>query len=101
MSNELQQEINTTELLMRISNDVAVVKTELTNMKANIQEDMTSVNKRISALETKVSTLEHSDDVKYASRYKRTIAYILTGLGGVFIAKLPDVIVLIIKAVQG
>lgn len=101
MSDALQKEINATELLMKISNDVAVVKNEISNMKTNMQEDMSSVNQRISTLENKVSTLEHSDDTKYASRYKRTIAYILTGLSGAIIAKLPDVIVLIIKAIQG
>lgn len=101
MNDVLQKEINATELLMQISNDVAVVKNEISNMKTNMQEDMSSVNQRISTLESKVDTLEHSDDTKYASRYKKTITYILTGLGGAVIAKLPDVVVLIIKAIRG
>ena len=101
MGNELQKEINTTELLMKISNDVAVVKNELTNMKVNIHEDMEAMNCRVKKLEDKVSVLEHSDEVKYATRYKRIIAYVLTGVGGMFIAKLPDVVCLIIKSVRG
>ena len=54
MSNELQKEINTTELLMQISNDVAVVKNELTNMKASIHEDMDEITCRVEKLEDKV-----------------------------------------------
>jgi hypothetical protein len=101
MSNEIQKEINTTELLMQISNDVAVVKNELTNMKANMHEDMDAINSRVKKLEDKVSVLERSDDAKYASRYKRLLIYFATGFGGICIAKIPDVILLIIKALKG
>jgi ElaB/YqjD/DUF883 family membrane-anchored ribosome-binding protein len=101
MANELQQEINTTELLMQISKDVAVVKNEVSNMKSNMQEDMNTVNQRLSSLESKVAILERSEDAKYATRYKRVISHILVGVGGVFIAKLPDVIILIIKSIKG
>lgn len=113
-----EQEINVTSLLLQISSDVAVIKNDMANFKESCKADnedlrkdfsreitnlSESVNKRINSLQTvqntlvgDVDTLKHKDDTKDANSYRKIIAFCLTALGGMLLAKLPDFFAFII-----
>ena len=115
------KEINMIELLLKISNDVPSIKTDMTNFKeaqrlekentAKEMEDLrTDYNREIKELNDRlmnklqtlqsvqnnlvgeVDTLKHADEKKDAKRWKTTLAFIGTALSGLFIGKLPDII---------
>ena len=115
------KEINIMELLLKISNDVSSIKTDMTNFKEaqrlekenttkemedlriDYKRDIKELNdKLMSKLQTlqsvqnnlvgDVDTLKHADEKKYAKRWKTTLAFIGTALSGLFIGKLPDII---------
>ena len=120
MSDEVK-EINVIELLLKISNDVSSIKTDIINFKETQKSDKESISKEIadirsdyerdikelndrlmSKLQTlqsvqnnlvgDVDTLKHADEKKDAKRWKTTLAFIGTALSGLFIGKLPDII---------
>ncbi len=115
------KEINIMELLLKISNDVSSIKTDMTNFKeaqklekentskeiADVRtdykrdlEDLESrVMGKIQTLQTvqnnlvgDVDTLKHADEKKDAKRWKTTLAFIGTAVGGLLVGKLPDII---------
>lgn len=115
------KEINIMELLLKISNDVSSIKTDMTNFKeaqklekenmskeiADVRtdykrdlEDLESrVTGKIQTLQTvqnnlvgEVDTLKHADEKKDAKRWKTTLAFIGTAVGGLLVGKLPDII---------
>ena len=115
------KEINMLELLLKISNDVSSIKTDMTNFKeaqrlekenttkemedlrTDYKRDIKELNdKLMSKLQTlqsvqnnlvgDVDTLKHADEKKDAKRWKTTLAFIVTALSGLFIGKLPDII---------
>lgn len=115
------KEINMLELLLKISNDVSSIKTDMTNFKeaqrlekenttkemedlrTDYKQDIKELNdKLMSKLQTlqsvqnnlvgDVDTLKHADEKKDAKRWKTTLAFIGTALSGLFIGKLPDII---------
>ena len=115
------KEINMLELLLKISNDVSSIKTDMTNFKeaqrlekenttkemedlrTDYKQDIKELNdKLMSKLQTlqsvqnnlvgEVDTLKHADEKKDAKRWKTTLAFIGTALSGLFIGKLPDII---------
>ena len=115
------KEINILELLLKISNDVSSIKTDMTNfkeaqrlekenttkemedLKTDCKRDIKELNdKLMSKLQTlqsvqnnlvgDVDTLKHADEKKDAKRWKTTLAFIGTALSGLFIGKLPDII---------
>ena len=115
------KEINMLELLLKISNDVSSIKTDMTNFKeaqrlekenttkemedlrTDCKRDIKELNDKLtSKLQTlqsvqnnlvgDVDTLKHADEKKDAKRWKTTLAFIGTALSGLFIGKLPDII---------
>ncbi len=115
------KEINMLELLLKISNDVSSIKTDMTNFKeaqrlekenttkemedlrTDYKRDIKELNDRLmNKLQTlqsvqnnlvgDVDTLKHADEKKDAKRWKTTLAFIGTALSGLFIGKLPDII---------
>lgn len=98
---KIQDSINTTELLMNISKDVAVIKNDMQHLKDDAKERDESVGKRLSALEESVASLQDKDDKEYASRYKKALAFTLTAFGGMLTAKLSDIIVAIVNVFRG
>ena len=115
------KEINIMELLLKISNDVSSIKTDMTNFKeaqrlekenttkemedlrTDYKRDIKELNDRLmNKLQTlqsvqnnlvgDVDTLKHADEKKDAKRWKTTLAFIGTALSGLFIGKLPDII---------
>ena len=123
---EQTDKINIVELLMRIKEDVASIKTDMVNFKeaqrtdkdiimkeisdvrADYKRDLTDMEARfitkINGLQSvqnslcgDVDTLKYAEDKKDAKRYRRIIAFIATALGGMILAKLPDFIAFCIK----
>lgn len=123
------KEINILELLLKISNDVSSIKTDMTNfkeaqrlekenttkemedLKTDCKRDIKELNdKLMSKLQTlqsvqnnlvgDVDTLKHADEKKDAKRWKTTLAFIGTALSGLFIGKLPDIISTLIIALS-
>jgi hypothetical protein len=89
---------------------------EIQDVRADYKRDLAECSKAINDLETKfmakannlqtvqnnlvgdVDTLKHAEESKYAKRYKVALAFIATGLGGMFLGNLPEIIALWIKA---
>lgn len=123
---EQTEKINIIELLMGIKEDVSSIKTDMANFKeaqrtekdtimkeisdvrADYKRDLADMEARFSAkinglqsvqnnLCGDVDTLKHAEDKKDAKRYRMTIAFIATALGGMALAKLPDFIAFCIK----
>lgn len=121
MSEEAKKEINMMELLIKISNDVSSIKTDMTNFKeaqklekenttkeiADVRNDYkrdledleSKVMSKIQNMQTvqnnlvgDVDTLKHAEEKKDAKRWKTTMAFIGTALGGLLLGKLPDII---------
>lgn len=113
-NNSNAKDINILELLMKISNDVSSIKTDMSNFKENQKKDIAGVRddykRELSALETtvmsringlqsvqntlvgEVDTLKNADDRKDANKWRRITAYVCTALGGIILAKLPEII---------
>lgn len=125
MSDEVK-EINIIELLLKISNDVSSIKTDMINFKETQKSDKENIakeivdmrsdyerdikdlnNKIMNKLQTlqsvqntlvgDVDTLKHAEEKKEAKRYRTVIAFVITALGGMVLAKLPDFIIYLIK----
>lgn len=112
--NSESKEINVMELLLKISNDVSSIKTDMENLKKNQAKDNADVradcqrdiedlerrmNVKINNLQSvqnnlvgDVDTLKHAEEKKDAKRWKTTIAFIGTAIGGLIIGKLPEII---------
>ena len=118
--------INIIELLMGIKEDVSSIKTDMANFKeaqkterevimkeisdvrTEYQRDLADLESRVMArvnglhsvqnnLVGDVDNLKSEEDKKDAKRWRMTIAFVLTGLGGMALAKLPDFIAFCIK----
>lgn len=118
--------INIIELLMVIKEDVSSIKTDMVNFKEAQRIEKDTIMKEISAVRAdykrdltdmearfttkingiqsiqnslcgEVDTLKYAEDKKDAKRYRRIIAFIVTALGGMILAKLPDFIAFCIK----
>lgn len=125
-NNTSNDKINIIELLMGIKEDVSSIKTDMANFKeaqrtekdiimkeisdvrADYKRDLSELEARVmgritnmqsiqSNLVGDVDTLKSAEDKKYAKRWRMTIAFVLTGLGGMALAKLPDFIAFCIK----
>lgn len=113
--------INELEILMQIREDVSSIKTDMANIKNNQQKDKeeigkdisdvrsdcnraiktleNSMNARINNLQSvqntlvgDVDVLKHQDEKKDAKKYRTVIAYLFTAIGGMLVAKIPEII---------
>ncbi len=118
--------INIIELLMGIKEDVSSIKTDMANFKeaqkterevimkeisdvrTEYQRDLANLESRVMAkvnglqsvqnnLVGDVDNLKTAEDKKLAKRYRTMIAFVLTALGGMALAKLPDFVVFLMK----
>lgn len=91
------------KVLMEIKEDVASIKTDMSNLKTNSVKDFVGINTRLDKMEMQVKQnqeniddlfeiVNSSEDKKDAKKYRAFTAYLLTAIGGVVIAKLPDII---------
>jgi hypothetical protein len=123
---EQAEKINIIELLMVIKEDVSSIKTDMANFKEaqrtekevimkaiedvrcdcerELKELETRLTAKVNGLQTvqnslvgDVDNLKKADDKKDAEKYRKILAFISAGLGGMALAKLPDVITYFIK----
>lgn len=113
--------LNIIELLMGIKEDVSSIKTEMASFKEaqkvekentlkEIEDVRTDYKRDLADLESRifsklnhmqtvqnnlvgdVDTLKHAEERRDAKRWRTVMAFIGTALGGMLIAKLPDII---------
>lgn len=95
--------------------DKEAIQKDIADVRADYQRDLTALESKLSSkiavLQTTqnnflavqnnlvgdVDNLKTAEDKKLAKRYRTTIAFILTGVGGMVLAKLPDFIAFCIK----
>lgn len=99
--------------------DKEAMQKEIADVRADYQRDLTALESKLTSklavLQTTqnnflaiqnslvgdVDNLKMADDKKLAKRYRSTIAFILTAVGGMILAKLPDFIAFCIKLSGG
>lgn len=115
------QSVNVLELLLKISNDVSAIKADVTNLKETQSKEREEISKEIedakkdvykelstfkkdvnahinslqsiqNTLVGDVDTLKHADENRDAKRWRAVISYVVTALGGMLIAKIPDIV---------
>jgi hypothetical protein len=123
---EQTEKINIIELLMVIKEDVSSIKTDMANFKEaqrtekevimkaiedvrsdcerELKELETRLTAKVNGLQTvqnslvgDVDNLKKADDKKDAEKYRKILTFVSAGLGGMALAKLPDVLIYFIK----
>lgn len=113
--------INELEILMQIREDVSSIKTDMANIKNNQQKDKEEIgediadvysdcNRALKLLEDNMNTkindlqsvqdtlagevdvLKHKEEKEDARKYRTIIAYLFTAIGGMIVAKIPEII---------
>lgn len=126
MSGE-NKDVNTVELLLKISSDVSAIKTDMQNFKdsyksekenllAKIEdvrkdfdkeikttreafdEKLKQQDAQIKLLTTYTEALRTQKDKEDAKKWRTTIAFILTGVGGLLIGSIPFILKAFIQA---
>lgn len=109
-----ENKINMVELLIGIKEDVSVIKTKMSSfeeaqerdreflsnkidiLEAQHEEDIKEIseafNEKISSLQEEVNSLKRLKDEEDAKRWRAVVKYFLTALGGILVAKLPDIL---------
>lgn len=95
--------------------DKEAIQKDIADVRADYQRDLTALESKFSSklavLQTTqnnflavqnnlvgdVDNLKTAEDKKLAKRYRTTIAFILTAVGGMILAKLPDFIAFCVK----
>ena len=126
MGSEKSADINLTELLLKISSDVSAIKTDMQNFKdsyksekenllAKIDDARADFEKEIKALKesfdekikqqdaqiklltTYTEALRTQKDKEDAKKWRTVMAFVLAGLGGMLLSRVPDIIMFLIK----
>ena len=105
---EAEESLNTAELLLKISTDVAEIKSDMSNFKesyktekenllAKIEDlrndtdkEMARQDAQIKQLSVYIEAIRTAKDKADAKKWRTTLAFILTGLGGILLARVPD-----------
>lgn len=124
------KDVNTVELLLKISSDVSAIKTDMQNFKDSYKSEKENLLAKIEDVredcEREVKTIRESFDEKIkqqdaqikllttytealrtqkdkddAKKYRSVIAFILVGLGGMLLSLIPSFIIFILKAKIG
>jgi len=127
MGSEKSADINLTELLLKISSDVSAIKTDMQNfkdsyksekenlltkiddvredfdkeiktMKEAFGEKLKQQDAQIKLLTTYTEALRTQKDKEDAKKWRTTIAFILTGIGGLLIGSIPFILKAFIQA---
>lgn len=127
MGSENKDNINLTELLLKISSDVSAIKTDMQNfkdsyknekenllakiddvrkdfdkeirtMKEAFDEKLKQQDAQIKLLTTYTEALRTEKDKTDAKKYRSIIAFILTGVGGLLIGSIPFILRAFIQA---
>ena len=123
---EQSEKINIIELLMGIKEDVSSIKTDMANFKETQRTEREAIMKEISDVRTDyqrdiadlesrvmskinglqsvqnnlvgdVDTLQHAEEKKDAKKWRTVIAFIITAVGGMITAKIPDFITFLVQ----
>lgn len=81
--------------------DLTALESKLTSKLAVLQTTQNNFLAIQNSLVGDVDNLKMAEDKKLAKRYRTTVAFILTAVGGMILAKLPDFIVFCIKLSGG
>ena len=127
MGSENKDNINLTELLLKISSDVSAIKTDMQNfkdsyknekenllakiddvredfdkemkaMKEAFEEKLKQQDAQIKLLTTYTEALRTQKDKEDAKKWRTTIVFILTGIGGLLIGSIPFILKAFIQA---
>ncbi|MBR2724682.1 MAG: hypothetical protein IKB72_04525 [Ruminococcus sp.] len=126
MGSENKDNINLTELLLKISSDVSAIKTDMQNFKdsyknekenllakiddvredfekdikalrESFDEKIKQQDAQIKLLTTYTEALRTQKDKEDAKKWRTVIAFILAGVGGLLIGSIPFVLKLILQ----
>ena len=126
MGSENKDNINLTELLLKISSDVSAIKTDMQNFKdsyknekenllakiddvrEDFEKDIKALREyfdekikqqdaQINLLTTYTEALRTQKDKEDAKKWRTVIAFILAGVGGLLIGSIPFVLKLILQ----
>lgn len=126
MGSENKDNINLTELLLKISSDVSAIKTDMQNFKdsyksekenllakiddvredfekdikalrESFDEKIKQQDAQIKLLTTYTEALRTQKDKEDAKKWRTVIAFILAGVGGMLLSRLPDIIMFLMK----
>lgn len=124
------KDVNTVELLLKISSDVSAIKTDMQNfkdsyknekenllakiddvrkdfdkeiksLKESFDEKVKQQDAQIKLLTTYTEALRTAKDKSDAKKYRSVIAFILAGLGGMLLALVPSFFIFLIKTKIG
>lgn len=124
------KDVNTVELLLKISSDVSAIKTDMQNfkdsyksekenllakiddvrkdfdkeiraMKEAFEEKLKQQDAQIRQLTVYTEALRTAKDKSDAKKYRSVIAFILVGLGGMLLALVPSFFIFLIKTKIG
>lgn len=116
MSNESKDNINLSELLLKISTDVAEIKADMSNFKENYKSEKESLLEKIQdvrsdcerelarqsaelkQLNVYIEAVRTAKDKEDAKKWRVVIAFICTAVGGMLLARLPDFLLFIAQA---
>ena len=88
--------------------DKESISKEIADIRSDYERDIKDLNNKVmnklqtlqsvqNTLVGDVDTLKHAEEKKEAKRYRTVIAFVITALGGMVLAKLPDFIIYLIK----
>ena len=115
MSGEAKDNVNlnTSELLLKISTDVAEIKSDMSNFKENYRTEKGNLLSKIADVRTDcekelarhdvqlrqlnnyIEAVRTAKDKEDAKKWRTVIAFILTGLGGMLLSRVPDWLMLL------
>lgn len=118
MSGEAKDNVNlnTSELLLKISTDVAEIKSDMSNFKENYRTEKENLLSKIADVRTDcekelarhdvqlrqlnnyIEAVRTAKDKEDAKKWRTVIAFILTGLGGMLLSRIPDWLMLLAHA---
>ena len=119
MGEQQKDNFNMSELLLKISTDVAEIKTDMSNFKdtyRNEKENLTSriddvrndcekelarQDAQIKQLNVYIEAVRTAKDKEDAKKWRTVMAFILTGLGGMLLSRLPDFLLILAKSALG
>lgn len=114
-----EEQLNTPQLLLKISTDVAEIKSDMANFKAtyksekenllakiadvrkDCEKDIARHDAELKQLNVYIEAVRTAKDKEDAKKWRTVIAFILTGLGGMLLSRLPDFLLLIAKSAIG
>lgn len=115
MGGEAKENLNMAELLLKISTDVAEIKTDMANFKdsyksekenllskiedlrSDCEKELARQDTQIKQLNVYIEAVRTAKDKEDAKKWRTVIAFVLTGLGGILLARVPDFLLFLVK----